>query len=123
MYVNQASKESKLTSEYGCALTHLRELLSESDEIKCCFFRSIQFYDGLSNDLWGVYREIIAVSFSQNCQVLDSLDYFWHTQIDHGNYENVIQEFEEEDVNSRDCDNRFGIGFNCHNDCDYCEFA
>lgn len=91
-YVNQASQETRLTSEYGCALTRLRELPSESDEIKCCFFRSIQFYDGLSNDLWGVYREIIAVSFHQNCQALDCLDYFWDTQINHGNYENVIQD-------------------------------
>jgi len=91
-FTNLVDQTVKLLPEYCKAVECLRKLPTDTIDSKICFLRSIEFCKELAEDLWGIYREILAVSFNQNCRALDYLDYFWYTQIKNGHLQNVIQD-------------------------------
>lgn len=91
-FTNLADQTVELLPEYCKAVECLRKLPTDTIDSKICFLRSIEFCKELAEDLRRIYREILAVSFNQNRQALDCLDYFWYTHINSGYLQDVIQD-------------------------------
>lgn len=91
-FTNLKDQTVKLVPEYCRAVECLRKLPTDTIDSRICFLRSIEFCKELAEDLRGIYREILAVSFNQSRQVLDCLDYFWYTHINSGYLQDVIQD-------------------------------
>ena len=91
-YTSLASQTDKALPEYCSAVECLRKIPSDTVEAKICYLRSIEFTKVLSEEHWGIYRNILDASFDQNNQVLDCLDYFWYIQINNGNIADVLQD-------------------------------